>query len=111
MLDRKTKMAEKNLEAENASPAEQQRNAFWEMHGYIKAQNCAKLRGRIISDRFGTQAVETDSKEEGKRIIHCLGLTYIQNGKVGDWVELEYRVHALKNVCMWVGRLIAKGNG
>ena len=102
-------MIEKNLEAENASKEERERDHLWRIQGYVKAQNCPKLKGRIISDKFGVQAIETDSKEEGKRIIHCLGMTYLTGGQVGDKVELEYRVHALHNVHMWVGRLIEKG--
>ena len=102
---------ERNLEYENATKEERERYLQWKMVGYIPAQNCPKLKGRIIKVAGGVQNVETDSKEEGKRIIPCLGFTWIEGGEVGDWVEMEYMVHVHKNVAMWTGRITEKGRG
>lgn len=102
---------EKNLEYENATMEERARHDHWKMHGYIPAQQCAKLKGRITSIAHGIQNVETDSKEEGKRLIPCLGFTWIEGGEVGDYVELEYMVHLSKNTAMWTGKLVDKGRG
>jgi hypothetical protein len=104
-------ITEKNVEYENASPAERARHDYWKSFGYIPAQNCAKLKGRIIQISNGIQSIQTDSKEEGKRIIPQLGFTWIAGGEVGDYVELEYKVHMTKNVAMWTGRIIEKGRG
>jgi hypothetical protein len=83
----------------------------FESQGFIKAVNCPSLRGRIITDRGGIQYVETDSKEEGKRLIPCLGKTRIAGGEIGDFVEMTYMVHKQEMMCMWTGKLIEKGRG
>ena len=101
-------MIERNLEKENASPDELQRNAEWKLRGFINAVNCPKLKGRITRDMAGIQYVETDSKEDGKRLIPCLGFTRIEGGLVGDWVEMTYKVHQQKNMAMWIGRLVKR---
>ena len=106
MID--SKFVEKNTEADHATKEELLRQAQWEIQGWKPAINCPKLKGRIISVKMGVQAVETDSKENGKRILHCLGQTYLNGGEVGDWVEMEYKVHVMKNTCMWVGRITEK---
>jgi hypothetical protein len=49
-----------------------------------------KLRGRIINDKNGYQAIMTESKEVEKRLIHCLGFSRIPNATTGDFVELTY---------------------
>jgi hypothetical protein len=75
----------------------------------------AKLRGRIISDRHGIQVVLTDSKETGKQIVHCLGVTRIDHATTGDRVELTYRAykarplpHMAETIAgVWFGRRIS----
>jgi hypothetical protein len=105
-------MIEKNLEYENASPEEKARHDEWKkriaMQGFIPAVNVPELKGRVMLNRNGVQVIETDSKEEGKRIIHALGFTYIEGANVGDHVRLSYQVHLHRNVAMWIGRLVRR---
>lgn len=90
----------------------------FESKGFMDAVNVPRLKGRIITFRNGIQYVETDSKEEGKRLIPCLEFTLIYRdeekkvpAQVGDWVEMVYMVHKEQLVCMWTGKIVREGNG
>ena len=73
---------------------------------YIKVKKVPKLKGRIVKFDAGVQVVETDSKEEGKRFIHLAGIMAVPGAKVGDWIELEYKVHKNMNMMCWMGRRV-----
>ncbi len=99
------KFEERYLEAENATE-EQKRIQEIVRQRMIEAEykttKVPKLKGRIINDSHGIQAIQTDSKEEGKKIIHALGFTRVPNAKVGDYVVCEYRVSIKRNMAMWI---------
>jgi hypothetical protein len=67
------------------------------------------LRGVVISDSHGIQAVQTESREQGKQIIHCLGVTRIPHATVGDNVRLWYRIvqNGGSIAGMWFGRKVS----
>ncbi len=88
----------------------------FESKGFIDAMNVPKLKGRIITFQNDIQYVETDSKEEGKRLIACLGFTLIfrdpetklEPAQVGDYVEMKYMVHKTQLTMMWTGTFVKK---
>lgn len=63
-----------------------------------------RLKGRIVQDSAGIQSIKTESNEEGKAIICCLGITRINDGRIGDEVELTYM--ASRQNGMWFGRVV-----
>lgn len=73
-------------------------------------RDAPKLRGRITyhNPQRHLQVVETDSREEYKRVVHLIGPTYLKGAVVGNKVELTYKVEYNNGVPfgVWTGSRI-----